>query len=207
MGAEALNSQETTMLVREVMTLDPITARVHMPTKQALQLLDQYSITMLPVVNAHRVILGVVSEADLIADAVMTDPRPHMVPPDVPPTSVAREVDEVMNRHPLTVRADTDVADATELMTSTAVKSLPVLDEKRRVIGIISRRDVVHALARSDERLASELGAMFQGLEVDWLVDVQDGVAQVTGPTDDPERELARAAAATVAGVVAVEVC
>ena len=58
------------MLVRELMTVDPVTVRPDTPVKAALTLLDERNVTTLPVVTPSGRIAGVVSEADLIRDLV-----------------------------------------------------------------------------------------------------------------------------------------
>lgn len=91
-------------------------------------------------------------------------------------------VQDVMTRRPVTVRGDTDVAEAVELMTSTTVKSLPVVDEHGRVVGVVSRRDVVHALARPDD----------------------EGRVVVDGPVSARDRTIATTTVTTVPGVRSV---
>ena len=68
------------MLVREVMTTSPVTVTPEASTKDALRLLDRHSITSMPVVDPDGVVIGVVSEADLVRDALPPDPRAHMLP-------------------------------------------------------------------------------------------------------------------------------
>jgi len=195
------------MLVREVMTHRPVTTHPRTPTKTALQMLDEHSITSMAVVDAENRIVGVVSEADLVRESLPADPRAHMVPPPEDSRSHRpRTVGDVMNRHPLAVHGEADLAEAVDLMTSTAVKSLPVLDDRRRVVGMISRRDVVHLLARDDSRVARDLDELFRQAGVDWLVRVEDGLATVEGPRDDESRAMAESLAATVPGVTGVEI-
>ena len=62
-------------------------------------------------------------------------------------SALGAPVADVMSTHPVTVDGGTDLAVATELMTSSAIKSLPVV-EHGRVVGVISRRDVIRVLAR-----------------------------------------------------------
>ena len=195
------------MLVSEVMTSAPVTVRPDTTVKEALALLDRHSITMLPVVSASGVIAGVLSEADLIRPLILPDDRAHLLPgadeePDPPP----HLVEDVMNFRALTVTAHTDLAGAVRLMTDNAVKSLPVVDERHRVVAVVSRRDIVRVLARADERIEYEVDDLFRDLGVDWLVDVIDGAATVTGPVGPHESNLAKSAAATVPGVVRVSV-
>lgn len=190
------------MRVRDVMTTPAITVRVGTPIKVALRLLDERAITALPVVAGNDRVVGVVSEADLIRDALMPDARHHLRPaPEDVRTLPPETVGEVMSARPITVTADDDLLDAVELLTSTGIKSLPVVDEHMRVVGVVSRRDVVHVIARPDETLAAELGDLFQRIGLDWLVDVHRGVATVTGPVTKQESAMAVAAAGSIPGI------
>lgn len=191
------------MLVRDVMTSPAVTAHPDLPLKRVAQLLDLNSITALPVVDDGGRIVGVISEADVVLEAVPHDPRAHVNPHHLGRSPHFTRAADVMNHHPVTVRPDTDLAEATELMTSMTIKSLPVVNDGV-VVGVVSRRDVVAVLAREDQAIAAELDNLVQDLGNDWLIRVTDGVVTVDGPTDERERELMRTVAATVPGVVAV---
>ena len=193
------------MLVREVMSSPAVTVSASTSVLAALRLLDEHGITALPVVDDHGRIVGVASEADLIRDAVLPDGRAHMVPVRVSETAPARSVAEVMTRAPLTVSSGSDVAEAVDLMTSTVVKSLPVV-EGDQVVGVVSRKDVVHVLARHDDSIRREVDELIRSEGDDWLVDVADGVVHVSGPIGEHERRIAMVLAGSVAGVVAVRV-
>lgn len=193
------------MIVRDVMSAPAVTVGPDTPVKESLRLLDEHSITMLPVVEPSGRIVGVVGEADLIRDGLMPDLRRHLAyAPDeltaLPPHVVA----ETMNPRPVTVHHDADLVDAVELMTGLGVKSLPVVDSHDRVVGVVSRRDVVRVLARPDLVIEADVDDLFRRLGLEWLVDVRDGVVTVSGPTDAGQRSMARAVAATIAGVVGV---
>lgn len=195
------------MIVREVMTRPALTVRSSTTIKAALAILDQHNITALPVVNRHGTIRGVVSEADLIREAVPPDLRLH-VSYGLPETRVLppRAVGEVMNRHPVTVHPESDLAEAVDLLTSIGVKSLPVVDDHDTVVGVISRRDVVRVLARTDEHLEAQTDDLFRRLGLDWTVEVENGVARVAGPGVDRGASVASAVAAAVQGIVGVYV-
>jgi len=195
----------STVLVKEVMTQPAQTVREDATVKEALSLLDRLSITALPVVTGRGRIVGVVSEADLIRDAIAPDVRRHLnlavsetrvLPP--------HEVGEVMSRHSVTVHPDTDLVEAVELMTTTSVKSLPVVDDHDVVVGVISRRDVVRVLARPDLVLEAEADDLFRRLGLEWLVDVRDGVVMVSGAEGAKPDSVASAVAGSVPGVVGV---
>ncbi len=192
------------MLVHEVMSTDVVTIRPSTTVKHALALLAQHRVTALPVVTGAGLLCGVVSEADLIRDLLARDPRAHEIPqPDN--RSKPTNVEEVMSGHPLTVRPDTDLVQAVDLLTSTAVKSLPVVDRAGRLEGVLSRSDVVRVLARADQDIEGEIDELLRttGLE-DWLVEVTDGTAELVGPEGTTDALVARLLAETVAGVIDV---
>jgi CBS domain-containing protein len=191
------------MLVNELMTPNPVTVRTDTPVKDALQRMSEHGVTSLPVVTHRGRVCGVVSEADLIRDRVAPDQRLHEIPLAPERIGQARLIEEVMTPHAITVEPHTDLAVAVELMTSTSVKSLPVVDSHAHVVGIISRSDVVKLLARSDETLGNEVDELLRALgHADWLVEVHEGVVEVSGPEDSSERALAALAARSVPGVV-----
>ena len=192
------------MLVRELMTTCAVTVPPSLALKAALRLLAEHDITSMPVVSPQGKIVGVVSEADLIRDLVSADPRLHEIPIDTEPLHSA-VVADVMTPHAVTVTPNTDLRTAVDLMTSTSVKSLPVVDSHDKVVGVLSRRDVVQVYARADQALERDVQVMLaSGGLTDWLCDVHDGVAEVRGSADPRTARLARALAGAVPGVVAV---
>ncbi len=122
------------------------------------------------------------------------------------PRAAGDRVDAVMSRRPVTVTADTDLADVAKVMRSTGFKSLPVVDDRGRILGVVSRRDIVRTLARSDADIERDLGALFQVPGVDWTARVLGGRARISGPADDKSRSLSHATASTVAGVLNIRV-
>jgi CBS-domain-containing membrane protein len=192
------------MLVQEVMSAPAVTVGPSTSVKEALRLLDERSVTAMPVVDSRGRIVGVVSEADLIREAVRIDVRtretPHEETFDHP-----RRVEDVMSLFLLTVDAEADLTEAVDLMTTSAAKSLPVVDGGR-VVGVVSRSDVIHVLARSDQQIRAEVDDLLRTAGTDWEGEVLDGVVDVSGPIDDAQRRVAEAVAGSVTGVIAVRV-
>lgn len=191
------------MLVRELMSRPVVTATPETPVKEALRRLAERDVTAMPVVDHAGTLVGVVSEADLIRDLVVPDQRAHELPVHVGSGPSPAKVGDVMSHFPLSVRADADLAEAVELMSGTAVKSLPVLQDGV-VVGVLSRRDVVAVLARGDERIEAEVDELLRSAEVSCAVRVSDGVVLVDGVEDPHQQELVRVLATTVRGVVGV---
>ena len=192
------------MLVFEVMTTDPVAVRPDTRVKDALRLLARHRVTALPVVTAGRKVCGVVSEADLIRELLPRDARASQIPH----TDVRRRVSsvaEVMSTHPVTVRPDVDLAEAVELLTSTAVKSVPVVDRSGHLEGMLSRSDVVRLLARADADIQRLVDELIRSAGLDgWLVEVEDGAVRLLGPERSDDALLVRLLAQTVPGVIEV---
>jgi len=193
------------MLVRDVMTPDPITVVPSVGVKAAMTKLAFAGVTSLPVVDDERRLCGILSEADLIRD-IADDPRAHERPVTIRPVTPAHTVDDVCTRSPVSVGPQDDVTAAVDVMAARGFKSLPVVDHEHRVVGMISRSDVLRALARDDEAIADDVVHRFEELgHQGWSVQVTSGVVEVTGP-DAGQRSLAHALSRTVRGVVAVHV-
>lgn len=193
------------MLVREAMTTDVVSVGPDTSIKTAAQLLHHHQVTTLPVLDERGELLGVVGEADVLVDAFLPDQRAHEKPvaPARPPAFT--KVGQVMSRHVLTVPADADVAQAADLMLGTVVKSLPVIAENR-VVGILSRRDLVALLAERDEQIEADVDHLIAGAGYDWTVEVHDGVVTVSGPASAGDIEIASVLIGTVPGVIGLYV-
>jgi CBS domain-containing protein len=190
------------MLVREVMSSPAVTVTPYTTAQEALRLLDECHITALPVVDDDGVVVGVVSEADLLAlipDSQQSDP---LLPVG---TAATRRVRDLMTRPAVTVGADSQIAEAVELMRSTVIKSLPVV-LNRRIVGVVSRSDLVRVLAHADDRIRYAITGLLRAEGVNWLVDVSDGVVTIHGPVTDRQRRNAESIARSVTGVVDVRV-
>jgi CBS-domain-containing membrane protein len=194
------------MLVRDVMTSPAITVAAHTSVKEGLRLLDRHSVTALPVVAPDGRLLGIVSEADLLKEAVRHDDRVHLMPHERDPYEGRREirnVGDVMSTLSMTVSPESDLCEAVELMTGTAVKSLPVVEEGR-VVGVVSRSDVVHLLARSDDLIGAEIDDLLRSAELSYTVEVDDGHVLLEGSRDPHHQKVADVIAGSVQGVMSV---
>ena len=191
------------MLVREVMTTQVVKARAEMHVKRAIELLDGHRITAMPVVDDDDLLVGVVSEADVLHDALLPDRRTHEIPDHVEGRIGPLTVGDVMTRAPVSVLADADLAAAASVLVDTHVKSLPVVDHGR-VVGMVSRGDVIKVLARGDILIEEEVDELFRAAELVCDVEVVDGVVRLDGPVEPHAREIARVLAGTVPGVVGV---
>lgn len=193
------------MLVSEAMTRTVVTITPEESLRDAARRLTEHAITAMPVIGHDGRVVGVVSSADLVRDSLVPDQRSHLVVVPVAERPTASYVVDVMTTLPVVVAPETDLAEAAQLMTERSVKSLPVVQDGR-LVGIVSRTDVVARLARRDERVEAEIDDLVRSSGMGWVVTVVDGVVTLDGPVGTAECSLARAVVSTVAGVVGVHI-
>jgi len=196
------------MRAKDIMSSPVHTVAQIASVESAAELITAKGVTALPVVDATGRLVGMVSESDLLWHRVPSDPSTHMRRrPDTDPAGRPGMVAEVMSRYPVITQPDADVADIAEQMLETDVRSLPVVEDGL-VVGIISRRDILRAMVRSDDVLTAEvqhrLDEYADGHR--WTATVVGGVAHVTGDFgDDIEQGVVAVLARTVPGVSAVD--
>lgn len=147
------------MKVTAVMSAPVITIGPQASIKAAARLLVSCGISAVPVTDSKGALVGIVSEADLLPIETRPDPRAQATP--IAPTagSSPRTVADVMTRKVVTVPTGCEVSQAARTMIDAEVKHLPVMDRKR-LVGIVSRRDLVKVIARAeDDLLALRHGA------------------------------------------------
>ncbi|MEU3215163.1 CBS domain-containing protein [Streptomyces sp. NPDC006971] len=148
--------------VADFMTRDVVRARRDLPFKEIVQLLADNDVTAVPVVDELGRPMGVVSEADLLrkcsdrADPSGPTPIPHVEAWERAKAEGAR-AEELMSAPAVCARPEWTVVEAARLMEVQDVKRLPVVDEADRLLGIISRRDLLRVFLRRDEAIREEI--------------------------------------------------
>lgn len=202
------------MQARDVMTRPVVTVGPDTSAKYAGELLAEHGFAALPVVDGDDRLIGIVAEADVLRNRIPTDPRLHLLRREEPDESVPLLVRGVMTEDVRSVDAGADVADIARLFVDQHLRSVPVL-ERGRLVGIVSRRDLLHGLVRPDDVIRQDLLRLIEGYTGDpgdWEVTVVEGIATVRRMrgTPDPspavEERALRTLARTVPGVVAIHV-
>lgn len=190
-----------------VMSGDVVTAQYGTPFKDVVRLLRDHGISGLPVIDEDDKVIGVVSETDLMqrqARSGESGGRLHVwVSMLRRPTressarSRARTAGGIMSAPAVTVRAEAGLPEAARLMAHHGIERLPVVDEEDRLVGIVTRRDLLHVFLRSDDeiRRAVQREVLVDALWLDpHTVDVAvcEGVVTLSG-------QLERRSDATVA--------
>jgi CBS domain-containing protein len=189
------------LMSRRVISVTPDTG-----IKAAATLLADNGVSALPVIDAKGALVGIVSEADLLPLEARPDPLSQATPLAPSAGSAPKVVADVMTRDVLTVSTTSEVSQAARIMLDGGIKRVPVL-QGRRVVGILSRRDLVKVIARRDGDIEAEivqqLGQL--GLRVDHgAVRVAAGVATIELDDDGRGRRLAESVALCVPGVLEV---
>ena len=127
------------MNIAQLMTKSPKTCEAGESLHRAAQLMWEHDVGALPVVDASRQVIGMITDRD-ICMAAYTQGRPLG---DL-------QVSTAMNRHVVTCSPQDDAVAVARLMAKHKVRRLPVVDEAHRPIGIVSVNDLALASARRD---------------------------------------------------------
>ncbi|TVZ91710.1 CBS domain-containing protein [Streptomyces sp. BK340] len=180
--------------VEELMTRDVVRARPDTPFKELVRLLAENDVTAVPVVDDLGRPMGVVSEADLLRkSADQADPSGRSPVPDLEAWERAKaegsRAEELMSAPAVCARPEWTVVEAARLMEAQHVKRLPVVDEADRLLGIVSRGDLLRVFLRRDDAIREEItGDVLRrtmGLEPsDVRVEVRDGRVTLGGSVE-----------------------
>ena len=137
------------MQVVDLMTTDVISVTRETPIKDAARLMFRHRVSGLPVVGDRGEVVGIITEADFLRLEVARSTAEEVSP--------IEQVGEVMNKGVVTVEAGVAVAEAAKMMVVQDVKRLPVVGRDGKLVGIISRLDVVAVFTRPDEVIEDEI--------------------------------------------------
>lgn len=195
------------MRVRDIMSHPVLTVRESTTVKAAADLLSRKGYTAMPVVDENDRVVGVVTEADLVREQFPRDPR-YRTSADDERESPPKKVGEVMTTPAQVCPSTMDVAQLAEVMVTEHRRCMPVVDADR-LVGIVTRRDLLRVLRRTDREIAADVRrhlAML-GDAGRFTVSVREGEAIVIDQFDDPqERHIAQVVAEAVPGVTKARV-
>ncbi|WP_217549739.1 CBS domain-containing protein [Streptomyces sp. GbtcB6] len=184
----------TPHIVSDVMTQTVVSVGRRASFKELVQLMRDWQVSALPVVEGEGRVVGVVSEADLLHKEEFRDGDPDRY------TQLRRLADltkagavtteQLMTSPALTTRPDATLAQAARTMARAKVKRLPVVDELGVLQGVVSRADLLKVFLRGDEEIAEEVrrevvSYLFPPPSSALRVDVQEGVVKLVGRIRD----------------------
>lgn len=204
------------MKVCDLMTSEVATVTPTMSLRDAAALLAAKGISGVPVLNTASEVVGVLSEADIVVKAGGEVARNRLLgwllksDLDLDAKIRAETVGDAMTAPPVTISPKRPVDEAARLMVAENVNRLPVVD-KGKLVGIVTRADIVRAFTRSDAELVDEIrGDILR--RTFWLepgrvtVNVGDGHVTLRGEVEtETDQELLPHFVARVPGVISVE--
>jgi len=191
------------MRARDVMSTKVVTVNPSTSVTTASNLLTRNGFAALPVVDRNGALAGIVTEVDVIANRfhVPGGAEPGLLGP-------ARTVAEVMSTPVVGVSQDADVSVVAREMLVHRRRCVPIIDGST-LVGVITRRDMLKVLARSDEAIATEVRAhlKYLGGPIRWAVQVVNGAVVLTDQFEQSsDHPIAAALADAVPGVLGVSV-
>jgi len=146
--------------VAEIMTPDPVVVKALSPLNDAIKVLAEQHFSGVPVVDENNKLVGILSETDLMWQETGVEPPPYITFLDSViylknPARYEKEihkalgqtVQDVMSDNPITVKPDQALREAAHLMHSRDIRRVVVVDDQKQVVGILTRGDVVRAMA------------------------------------------------------------
>jgi CBS-domain-containing membrane protein len=148
--------------VRDIMTTDIVAVDRITPFKQIAWQLVQHQINGVPVLSLGRHVAGVVTEGDLIvARDKHAGQRKRWTGTTLYGTDRSRydrlTAEQLMTTPAITIHPDTTVAGAARLMSDRHIKLLPVVDPDSKIVGIVSRRDLLSVFLVPDAEIARQV--------------------------------------------------
>ncbi|MGA7911106.1 MAG: CBS domain-containing protein [Candidatus Dormiibacterota bacterium] len=183
--------------VSSVMTSPVVTVTPETTFKDAVKVLRRKRVSGLPVVDRNGQLVGIVTEADLLNKVERREPESYVLESKRHRTdrahAAAMDVASAMTRDVVSVRPDFPIALAAREMHTRGIKRLPVVDESGKVVGIVSRGDLLTVFLRTDREVRAEVKRVLdeavakhggQGLKVR----VTSGVVELAGSFEERSR-------------------
>jgi CBS-domain-containing membrane protein len=146
-------------MVKDVMTTQVVAVRRDATFKEMAATLRRYRVSAFPVIDENQKVIGVVSEADLLAKEALADPGViggllhHR---DVRKAG-GQTAGDLMTHPAVTVGREESVEHAARLMYTLRIKRLPVVDAGGCLVGVVSRADVLAVYDRTDEQIRADI--------------------------------------------------
>jgi CBS domain-containing membrane protein len=144
------------IVVRDVMTRNVIKVREDADLNEVTTLLSENRISGLPVVDGQDRVIGMITEADVLAMAGMKkghafkDVIRHLLGEPLSGPKRSKRLRDVMTSPAITTGPEADIREIALTLDEKRIKRLPVVDEQGRLIGVISRADIVRAIGKNE---------------------------------------------------------
>jgi CBS domain-containing protein len=197
MSADSHRQLRNGATVGDVMTTSVLAVTPDTDFRHIAAIFREYRVSACPVVSHTGQVLGVVSEADLLQKAADTEVPAGLIRLEwklsQQSKATAVTADELMTSPAVTIHADAPVAVAAKAMQDRGLKRLPVVDDADKLVGIVSRVDVLSVYERADSAIEADVEQIIRtefGLAPETIgVLVKAGVVTLTGRM--PSRDAA----------------
>jgi CBS domain-containing protein len=148
--------------VKDVMTKGIITIGKYESIVKVADILSEKNISGLPVVDKENRVLGIITQADILSmvgvgrDHTFKDLLKYMLGEPLPGKKMGDTVGDIMTSPPITIKPDANIAEAVQLMDDRKIRRLMVIDGHNRLIGIISRADILKAVIAKVKEMRSK---------------------------------------------------
>jgi acetoin utilization protein AcuB len=164
------------MLVKDRMTLRPITVTEDQSIDRALELMRKEKVRRFPVLDKHGELVGIVSEKDLLYAS--PSPATSLGVYEIPYLLARIKMRDIMTRDVITVTEDTPLEEAARIMVDNKIGGLPVV-RNDKLVGIITETDMFKIFLEM-------LGAREEGVRLTMLIPDKKGtLAQIAGAIAD----------------------
>jgi acetoin utilization protein AcuB len=164
------------MLVKDRMTLRPITVTEDQSIDRALELMRKEKVRRFPVLDKHGELVGIVSEKDLLYAS--PSPATSLGVYEIPYLLARIKMRDIMTREVITVTEDTPLEEAARIMVDNKIGGLPVV-RNDKLVGIITETDMFKIFLEM-------LGAREEGVRLTMLIPDKKGtLARIAGAIAD----------------------
>jgi CBS domain-containing protein len=142
------------MHVQDVMTRDVISVLKYESIMHVANILSEKNISGLPVVDKENIVIGIITQADILSvvgmrkEHTFKDLLRHMLGEPLPERKIGDIVADIMASPAVTIKPQANIAEAAQIMDERKIRRLPVVDDRNRLAGIISRADILKAVLR-----------------------------------------------------------
>jgi len=165
------------MKVKDVMTKEVVTISPEDTLLEASLKMSQKRISGAPVVNEDNLLLGMLSEADILGSIKTTVKTMQLIYPSLSSLGVSfkenvsekeaieayrdvekMKVSEIMTKDVYTIDPDEELRNAIKKMVNNRINRLPVIDANEKLVGIITRGDILRGIAEESKNNSSQAG-------------------------------------------------
>jgi CBS domain-containing protein len=183
-------------IVKDVMSTHVVAVRKHATYKEMATRLREMHVSAFPVIDDEDKVIGVVSESDLLTKEALRDGAPVVFSGMMRSREQAKAegmtAADLMTSPPVAVGPDDTVSHAARLMYGRRVKRLPVVDDDGRLIGIVTRSDVLSVYDKPDDDIRRDItdnviSNEFLSDPARFTVTVKDGIVTLEGTPETVE--------------------